>query len=143
MGSIMKEGEKVDLIIGKESPLGFAVLINEEVEGLLYKNEIFQDVSEGMSIIGYIKKIREDNKIDVSLTPQGFKKNIDTNTKTILDALEANNGVLYLTDKSSPQEVKDALKMSKKNFKRALGNLYKQKKISLTDQAIVLSKKKG
>ena len=136
MLTIMNEGEKVDLIIGKESRLGFAVLINEEVEGLLYKNEIFQEVSEGQAITGYIKKIRPDNKIDVSLTPQGFKKNIDKTTTALLEALEANDGILYLTDKSAPQEIKDALKMSKKNFKRAVGNLYKQKKIRLTDQAI-------
>ena len=103
----MKEGDKVNLIIGKESPLGFAVLIDEEFEGLLYKNEIFKNVVEGMSIMGYIKKIREDGKIDVSLTPQGFRKNIEALTAHILKQLQQNNGVLYVSDKSTPEEIKN------------------------------------
>lgn len=137
----MKEGDKVHLIIGKESPLGFAVLIDEEFEGLLYRNEIFQDIYEGMSLTGYIKKIREDGKIDVSLTPQGFRKNIINATEVVLNKLNESQGVLYLSDKSSPEEIKNVLQMSKKNFKKAIGNLYKLKKIKITDKAIYLSKK--
>lgn len=139
----MKEGDKVNLIIGKESPLGFAVLIEEEYEGLLYRNEIFQDVTEGMSLTGYIKKIREDGKIDVSLTPQGFKKNIKNITLIVLEELKKNDGVLYLSDKSSPEEIKQKLQMSKKNFKKAIGTLYKSKQVNITDKAIYLLKNKG
>ena len=140
---MLKEGDHVNLIIGKESPLGFAVLINEEYEGLLYRNELFQPLSEGMSVKGYIKKIREDGKVDVSLTPQGFRKNIESTTARIIEQLERNQGTLYLSDKSSPDDIKKALQMSKKNFKRAIGSLYKQKKIKITEDAILLLKKKG
>ena len=136
----MKEGDKVDLIIGKRSPLGFSVLIDEEFEGLLYKNEIFQELKEGQHIEGYIKKIREDNKIDVSLSPQGFRNIIEDVSDQILIVIKANNGVLRLTDKSSPKEIKDQLQMSKKNFKKAIGNLYRQRKISITEDGIYLSK---
>ncbi|MDJ0645579.1 MAG: DNA-binding protein [Flavobacteriaceae bacterium] len=139
----MKEGDKVNLIIGKESPLGFAVLIDEEFEGLLYKNEIFQNVVEGMSIMGYIKKIREDGKIDVSLTPQGFRKNIEALIAHILKQLQQNNGVLYVSDKSTPEEIKNTLQMSKKNFKKAIGTLYRLKKITITEDCIYLIKNKG
>ncbi len=134
----MKEGDKVDLIIGKESPLGFSVLINEEYEGLLYRNEIFQDLEEGQRVKGYIKKLREDDKIDVSLSPQGFKNIIDDISNRLLLVLESNKGVLQLTDKSSPEDIKTQLQISKKNFKKAIGNLYKQKKIRIAEDGIYL-----
>ena len=137
----MKEGDKVSLIIGKESPLGFSVLINEECEGLLYHNEIFQKLTEGQSIDGYIKKIREDERIDVALQPQKFKKVIDNISQRVLDELKTSEGILDLTDKSSPEEIKDRLQMSKKNFKKAIGNLYKQKLIKIDDTSICLLKK--
>ncbi len=137
----MKEGDKVELIIGKESPLGYAVLIEESAEGLLYKNEIFQEISEGMRLVGYIKKLREDGKIDVSLTPQGFRNNIEQFTQALLKKLAQSNGVLPLTDKSSPEVIKEVLQMSKKNFKKALGALYKQRKIKITSTSIELIKK--
>ncbi len=137
----MEEGAKVELIIGKESPLGFAVLIDETEEGLLYKNEIFQEVAEGMHLIGYVKKVREDGKIDVSLSPQGFKKNIESLTAAVLRKLERSNGVLALSDKSSPEAIKKELQMSKKNFKKAIGALYKQRKISINQEDIRLIKK--
>ena len=137
----MKEGDQVALIIGKESPLGYAVLIDEAQEGLLYKNEIFQEISEGMHLMGYIKKVREDGKIDVSLSPQGFRKNIDQLTQVVLSKLAQSDGVLALSDKSSPEDIKSALQMSKKNFKKAIGALYKQRKITVTPTDIRLIKK--
>tara|TARA_R110002073_G_scaffold139232_2_gene289394 strand:- start:178994 stop:179407 length:414 start_codon:yes stop_codon:yes gene_type:complete len=137
----MQEGDKVNLIIGKESPLGFSVLIDESVEGLLYRNEIFQELKEGQSVTGYIKKIRDDERIDVALQPQNFKNIIDTISQKILNALESNDGVLNLTDKSTPEAIKAALQMSKKNFKKGLGNLYKQKIVRIDENAIYLVKK--
>jgi len=137
----MTEGDQVELIIGKESPLGYAVLIDETSEGLLYKNEIFQEISEGMHLVGYIKKIREDGKIDVSLTPQGFRNNIDQLVELVLKKLEQSNGILPLTDKSSPEAIKRELKMSKKNFKKAIGALYKQRKIQINTEDIRIIKK--
>ncbi|CAL2085773.1 DNA-binding protein [Tenacibaculum sp. 190524A02b] len=133
----LKEGDKVDLVIGQQTALGYIVLVNEEVEGLLYNNEIFSDIEEGMKTVGYVKKIREDEKIDVSLRPQGFKNVIDKDVAIILDKLEE-KGYLLLTDKSSPESIKFHLQMSKKAFKRAIGSLYKTKKIVLKEDRIEL-----
>jgi len=133
-----KEGDKVDLIIGHQTALGYTVLIDEEFEGLLFKSDIYKDIEEGLRINGYIKKVREDGKIDVSLRPQGFKSVIDVDVETILNKLQNNDGVLKLTDKSSPESIKFHLQMSKKAFKRAVGNLYKNKKITISEDSIKL-----
>ncbi|CAA0144342.1 DNA-binding protein [Tenacibaculum maritimum] len=134
----LNEGDKVDLIIGQKTMLGYTVLINEEFEGLLYKNEIFSEVEEGMKMKGYVKKVREDEKIDVSLRPQGFKSVIDTDVEVVLNKLKE-KGFLLLTDKSSPESIKFHLQMSKKAFKRAIGNLYKNKKIVISSDRISLT----
>ncbi len=132
-------GDKVELIIEKETALGYVVLINDEFEGLLYRNEIFEDVELDMEVDGYIKNIREDGKIDVSLRPQGFKNVIETDVEKILNKLKkSKEGYLLLTDKSSPESIKFHLKMSKKAFKKAIGNLYRQKVILLKEDRIEL-----
>ena len=87
--------------------------------------------------VGFIKSIREDGKIDVSLQPEGYE-NIDEFQKIILDKLEINYGLLYLSDKSTPEEIKDELQMSKKNFKKAIGGLYRDKKIEILEDKIKL-----
>ena len=137
----LQVGDKVSLIIGVETDLGFTVLIDEAYEGLLYKNEVFQPLKEHQRTDGYIKNIREDGKIDVSLKPQGFRNVISLETEKILDALTRNEGFLGLTDKSSPEEIKMRLAMSKKAFKRAIGSLYKQKQIVLKENGIELVEK--
>ena len=135
----LKEGDKVDLLIELETSLGYAVLINDKFEGLLYRNEIFQDVEEGMHIDGYIKKLREDGKIDVSLRPQGFRNVIDKDVEKLFNKLKnSKEGFLLLTDKSSPESIKFHLNMSKKAFKKAVGSLYKQKLIVLKEDRIEL-----
>ncbi|KAB1153457.1 MULTISPECIES: DNA-binding protein [Tenacibaculum] len=136
----LQEGDKVDLVIGQQTALGYTVLIDEEYEGLLYNNEVFKDLEEGMKTVGYIKKIREDEKIDVSLRPQGFRNVIDSDAEVVLQKLQE-KGYLMLTDKSSPESIKFRLQMSKKAFKRAVGNLYKSKKIVLKEDRIELVKK--
>ena len=134
-------GDKVELIIETETALGYVVLINEEFEGLLYRNEVFEDLEIDMEVDGYIKNIREDGKIDVSLRPQGFKNVIDIDVEKILDKLnKSREGFLLLTDKSSPESIKFHLKMSKKSFKKAVGNLYKQKLIVIKEDRIELVK---
>ncbi|OSY88413.1 DNA-binding protein [Tenacibaculum holothuriorum] len=135
----LKEGDKVDLIIGVQTALGYTVLINESYEGLLYNNEVFKDLEEGIRTVGYIKKIREDEKIDVSLRPQGFRNVIDEDVDKVLSKLKE-KGYLLLTDKSSPESIKFHLQMSKKAFKKAVGNLYKSKRIELEKDRIVLKK---
>ncbi len=90
-----------------------------------------------MEEIGYIKTIREDGKIDITLQKPGYE-NIDEFKTKILDSLEKNYGLLYLTDASSPEEIKEELQMSKKNFKKAIGGLYKDKKIEILEDKIRL-----
>ncbi|CAI8157062.1 MAG: Conserved virulence factor B [Polaribacter sp. SA4-10] len=137
----LQEGDKVQLIIETETTLGYTVLIDDEFDGLLYRNEIFQELEENMEVIGYIKTIREDGKIDVSLRPQGFRNVINSDVDKILTKLnDSREGFILLTDKSSPESIKFHLKMSKKSFKKAVGNLYKQKQIIIKSDRIELIK---
>ena len=120
-------GEKVGLKIERKTDLGFSVLINNSFEGLLYENEIFEPIEVNMEVLGYIKKIRDDGKYDVSLQPQGFLNVIESNCIFILNKLET-TGELNLSDRSNPDDIMRQLKLSKKAFKRAIGVLYKEKK---------------
>lgn len=134
-----KEGDKVNLIIETETGLGYTVLINEEFDGLLFRSEVFQGLEENMEVTGYIKQIREDGKIDVSLRPQGFRNVIGSDTDKVLQKLkDSREGFLLLTDKSSPDSIRFHMKMSKKAFKKAVGNLYKQKLILIKEDRIEL-----
>lgn len=127
----LKIGDRVTIIIGVETALGYTVLIDESIKGLIYRNEIFKPLEEGQKTIGFIKNIREDGKIDVSLQPMGYRNTIDGDKEKILMQLQKNGGRLNITDKSSPESIKFHLQMSKKAFKRALGALYKEKKVLL------------
>jgi hypothetical protein len=132
-------GDEVHLIIEQESPLGYTVLINEQHEGLLYKNEVFTPVEENMEVTGFIKNIREDGKIDVSLRPQGYLNLIDNDTAVVLEKLnQSPEGFIMITDKSSPAVIKDHFNLSKKSFKKAVGSLYKEKKIVIKSDRIEL-----
>lgn len=135
--------EQVDLILAERTDLGYNVVINNTYKGLLYENEIYQSVETGDRLKGYIKIVRPDNKIDVSLQEEGHG-NVTTGAKEIMEMLKENNGFLPLTDKSDPAEIKATLKMSKKTFKKAVGALYKQKIIVLKPNGIEwIEKKKG
>ena len=137
----LKEGDKVNLVIETETSLGYTVLINEEYDGLLFRSEVFQELEENMEIIGYIKNIREDGKIDVSLRPQGFRNVIGSDVEKVLAKLKnSREGFILITDKSSPDSIRFHMKMSKKAFKKAVGNLYKQKLIVIKEDRIVLVK---
>lgn len=128
-------GEEVDLIVSHITDAGINVIINEKHKGLMYQNEIFEDFRTGDRIIGYIKNIRPDGKIDVSRTKLGFEKVSDSVSK-VLKELELNNGFLGLNDKSHPDEIKTVLGMSKKTFKQIVGVLYKEKKILIKPDGI-------
>ncbi len=130
-------GDQVLLTIQRSTDLGYVVLIDQEFEGLLFRNEVFQPLGRNREVKGYIKNIREDGKIDVSLRPQGFLNVIDLDCDAVMDALK-DQGYLKLTDKSTPSAIKSQLNMSKKAFKRALGFLYKRKLIRLLDDRIEL-----
>ena len=137
----LQEGDKVQLVIETETGLGYTVLINEEFDGLLFRSEVFQDLEENMEVSGYVKNIREDGKIDVSLRPQGFRNVIDADVEKVLAKLTASReGFVLLTDKSSPDAIRFHMKMSKKAFKKAVGNLYKLKRIVIREDRIELVK---
>lgn len=132
-----KKGDKVSLIISNETELGWNVVINQKYLGLVYFSEVYKKLYPLSEEIGYIKNIREDGKIDISLQPDGFE-NIDEFKQKVLEKLEEGNGLLYLSDKSSPEDIKGQLQMSKKNFKKAIGSLYKDRLIELLDDKIKL-----
>ena len=136
----LKVGDKVDLIVVRNTGMGFTVLVNEEFEGLLYKNELYQKIEEGQKLVGYIKKIREDEKLDVSLQAVGFKSTIVKNEIIILNALRQHDGFISLHDKSTPEDIKYQLGMSKKAFKSAVGGLFRQQLITISDEGISLYK---
>ncbi len=126
----VKDGEEVDLLVAHPTDLGWNVIINNRHAGLIYNNEIFQPIYTGDRVKGYVKQVRPDNKIDVSLEQQGFSR-IEPNAQKILEILKKEKGFLNLTDKSDPELIKRRLSMSKKTFKKAIGTLYKQRLIRL------------
>lgn len=137
----LEVGEKVDLVVGRFTNVGITVLVDGAYEGMLYKNEVYQKVREGQKLTGYVKFIREDGKLDISLQPIGFLNRIDKNETSVLEKLKASDsGFLALNDKSSPEEIKYQLKMSKKSFKSAIGGLYKAKLILIESDGIYLTK---
>jgi predicted RNA-binding protein (virulence factor B family) len=135
----LKQGEKVSLVIADKTELGFKAVINHEYWGLLYGNELYRRIRKGQVMDGYIKRIREDGKVDLSVNQPGFSTGkMDSVSTAILDALAENEGFLALTDKSPPPEIYAAFGISKKVFKQAVGALYKQRRISLEDTGIRL-----
>ena len=132
-------GDEVDLIISHITELGINVIINDIHKGLLYKDQVYDDIRTGDRMRGYIKNIRPDKKIDVSLQKLGYE-NIEPNAEKILDELRASRGFLRLNDDSNPEDIKTVLKMSKKTFKKAIGSLYKDKLIEIKEDGIYLVK---
>ena len=131
--------EQVNLIIANSTDLGFKAIINNSHWGVLYKNDVFQKLSFGQSKKGFIKRIREDGKIDLSL--QGGKETRDKYTKIILNYLEKQQGFAPVHDKSSPEIIADTFGMSKGAFKKAIGGLYKQRIITIAKDGIRLVEK--
>ncbi len=130
-------GQKVTLLPFEETEIGISVIVDDRYQGILYKNEVFSPVSAGDVLTGYVKKIRPDNKVDVSLNRFGYRA-VDDNADKLYQVLTANRGMLNLNDKSSPEEIYKKLGMSKKIFKKAVGALYRQKILEMTPTGIVL-----
>ena len=128
--------QAVDLIIGNSTDLGFKAIINHSHWGLLYKDEVGQRLSFGQSLQGYIKHIREDGKIDLSL--KSGRQIRDSYSQTIQDYLRDHNGFAPVHDKSPPEQIFDLLGMSKKQFKKTIGALYKQRVIAIEADGIRL-----
>jgi predicted RNA-binding protein (virulence factor B family) len=134
----LTQGEEVDLLVYDESPLGFNCIINNKHRGLIYANDVYQDIQPGDQLKGYVKLIRPDRLIDLSLQPIGFK-NVLSSTDLILNYLNEHNGFMNLTDKSSPEEIERVFKMSKATFKKSIGVLYRQRKVRLESDGVYLA----
>ncbi|TYB76405.1 CvfB family protein [Bizionia myxarmorum] len=130
--------QEVDLIVSHPSDMGMNVIVNKKHLGLIFNDDIFQDLSVGDRLKGYVKKIREDNKLDIVLGKIGYRS-IEPNADLIMKELQDHGGYLNLTDKSDPEAIKNLLQMSKKSFKKAVGTLYKQKLIEIKDDGIYLA----
>ena len=135
--SSLAEGDMVELLIYAFSDLGVKVVINNTFGGLLFKNELYVTPTIGERMQGYVKKIREDGKIDVTLRTGGAKE-AASDRESILNALKAGNGLLPLSDKSSPEAIAGLLHMSKKSFKKAIGGLYKEGLVDIAAEGVRL-----
>ena len=129
--------EEVNILVTHLTEKGANVIINGVHKGLIYLEDIFEDIRTGDRIKAFVKKIRDDNKIDIVIQTPGFKS-IEPNAQYILDELKATGGFLPLHDKSSPETIKENLGLSKKSFKKAIGSLYKNKQIVIKEDGIEL-----
>jgi len=129
--------QEVDVEIYAFTDLGMKVAINDEYTGLVYGNQVYDNYQQGQKLKAYIKFIRKDGKIDVSLQPKQEKHVLSTTDK-ILDHLKGAGGKSGFNDKSSPEDIKNEFQVSKLVFKQAIGKLYKQRKIKITDKGIEL-----
>lgn len=133
------EGEEVNLLVTHKTDLGYNVIVNNRHKGLVFSNEIFKPLNIGEKRKGFVKRIREDNKLDISLQPLGYRNAIDGNTEVVYQQLVKQNGFIPITDGSSPELIYEQFGMSKKAFKKAVGALYKEGKIALLDNGIKLN----
>jgi uncharacterized protein len=132
-------GDEVQLLIAEETDLGYKAIVNSLHWGMLYKNQLYQKLVPGMKITGYINKVRDDEKIDLLLEKPGYEK-VDAISQKILDELKLNRGFMAVSDKTSPDMINAMFGISKKNFKKAIGSLYKQRLITFDSDGIRLVK---
>lgn len=133
----VKEMDVVDLVVYRSSDIGYVVIINNKHTGIIHYNEVFRKMKPGDRFKGFIKRISEENKIDVVAGEPGYNK-VGGEAEKVLHLLEEHDGYLPFNDKSDPEDIYDFFGMSKKTFKMTTGNLYKQKKIAFTDTGIQL-----
>jgi predicted RNA-binding protein (virulence factor B family) len=133
----LHEGEPVDMLVWQFTELGAKVIVNHRYPALLYRDELPAGTDTGMQLSGYVKRLREDGKLDVTLRKVGAEA-VNDARDVILKALAANNGSLPLHDGSSPAIIKQILGMSKKTFKKAVGSLYKEGVVKLTNEGVTL-----
>ena len=130
-------GQEVDLVITDETDLGYKAIVNYEHWGMLYKNQVYKTLSSGQKLKGYVSKVRVDEKIDLLLEKPGYEK-VDAISEKILNELKENNGFMAVSDKTSPEMIKAMFGISKKNFKKAIGGLYRKKIILFESDGIRL-----
>lgn len=136
----VKDGDTVDLLICDETPLGYKAVVNNAYWGLLYKQEVFQPLRYGQRLEGFVKKVRVDGKIDLSLQKPGYEP-VGSLSEKILAHLKASGGSSTLTDKTPPEEIYQLFGVSKKKFKMAIGLLYKERLIAIEKSGIRLTPK--
>lgn len=134
--------DEVDILFVKETDLGYKVIVDDAYWGLVYHSEIFEHIDFAMRTKGYVKSVREDGKLDVALQPQGYKV-VDAISEQILDELKRRNGYLPMNDKTDADIIYNTFGCSKKAFKKTLGSLYRQRIITIGDDGIRLTEKKG
>lgn len=130
-------GQEVDVLVARQSDLGYSVIVDNLYWGLVYRNEVFRPLKPGQRLKGYIKGVREDEKIDVTLQAAGYGR-VDAIVKKILEKLEDNGGVLDVSDKTPPEIIYTLFECSKKDYKKAVGALFKEKKIEISATEIRL-----
>lgn len=132
-------GQEVEILIWQKTDLGFKAIIENQYSGLLYESEIFQPLHTGMRMKAYVKQVREDGKIDLILQKPGLGK-VEDFSKTLLEHIREHGGRTTLNDKSPAEDIYDTFGVSKKTFKKAVGDLYKKHLILLQEEGIVLAK---
>jgi len=135
-----KAGDEVQLLTGARTELGYKAIINNDCWGLIHHGDVFKNIRFGSAIKGYIKQVREDGKIDLTLQKPGYGR-IEDQSTVVLKALHEENGFLPLNDKSSPDAISQRFGCSKKTFKTAVGKLYKERLIEISDDGIRLTQK--
>lgn len=134
---ILPKGSKVDLLVCERTDLGLKVIVNHRYKGLVFHSDIHSDYRMGDKTVGYVKNVREDGKVDILFQPEGYDK-VEPLARKLLQLLEEHKGFLPLTDKSDPTRVQDLTGWSKKTFKQVVGNLYKQRLITISEKGITL-----
>jgi len=132
----LEVNEKVNVLVLSETPLGYKVIVENKHEGMLFENEVFEELKVGDRRVAYVKKIRKDGKLDLSLQPIGKKQNSDVFEEKIVTILKEKNGFVKVNSKSEAEEIMKVFGMSKKNFKRSVTSLIAAKKIELFEEGI-------
>ncbi len=135
--SLLKEDTRVDLIVYALTPLGFSVIVNRAYPGLVYRSEGYREPEVGDELTGYIAKIREDGKLDISLRKKGYAA-VSDSKEMLLAVIKDSGGFLPLHDKSDPEIIKEKLGMSKKLFKKTAGTLYREGRITIEQNGLRL-----
>jgi uncharacterized protein len=131
-------GAAVDLLVYAETEFGYRTIVNGSHIGMLYANEVFQKLAVGQRLVGYVKRVREDDKIDVRLQQPGYGA-IDDILQTILETIKEAGGMVTVTDKSPPLEIYAIFGVSKKTFKKAIDALYKKRLIVIDNEGVKLA----
>ena len=141
LGNVIPEykvGQKVDALVVEQTPIGYRVIVDNLHRGMIYENETYSALSIGERLSAYVKSVREDGKIDISMGDIAPRRVVSLSDR-VLKAIQAHGCPFTLTDKSSPDEIRERFACSKKDYKKALGHLYKEGKITISDEKITLA----